>query len=31
MNRSRILEDLGPEKLYDMHMKKIQELEKVVL
>lgn len=31
MNRSRILEDQGPEKLYDMHMKKIQELEKVVL
>jgi NADH-quinone oxidoreductase subunit I len=31
MNRSRILEDYGPEKLYDMHMKKIQELEKVVL
>jgi NADH-quinone oxidoreductase subunit I len=31
MNRSRILEDHGPEKLYDMHMKKIQELEKVVL
>jgi hypothetical protein len=31
MNRSRILDDLGPERLYEMHMKKMQELEKVVL
>lgn len=31
MMRSRILEDHGPERLYDMHMKRIQELEKVVL
>ena len=31
MQRSRILEDYGPERLYDMHMKKMQELEKVVL
>lgn len=29
MTRSRILEDNGPEKLYDMHMKRMQELEKV--
>lgn len=31
MMRSRILEDHGPQKLYDMHMAKMQELEKVVL
>jgi hypothetical protein len=31
MERSRVLEDYGPERLYDMHMKKMQELEKVVL
>lgn len=31
MTRSRILEDLGSDTLYDMHMKKMQELEKVVL
>jgi NADH-quinone oxidoreductase subunit I len=31
MQRSRVLEDYGPERLYDMHMKKMQELEKVVI
>jgi NADH-quinone oxidoreductase subunit I len=31
MNRSRILEDMGAEKLYEMHMKKMQQLEKVVV
>lgn len=31
MNRSRVLEDEGPLKLYDMHLKRMQELEKVVL
>ena len=31
MQRSRILEDYGPERLYDMHMKKMQDLEKVVI
>jgi len=31
MERSRLLEDHGPEKLYDMHMKKMQELEKIVV
>lgn len=31
MNRSRILDDLGSEKLYELHMKRMQELEKVVL
>jgi NADH-quinone oxidoreductase subunit I len=31
MERSRILEDYGPERLYDMHMKRMQELEKVIL
>lgn len=28
MERSRILEDFGPEKLYEMHMKKMQDIEK---
>jgi NADH-quinone oxidoreductase subunit I len=31
MERSRVLEKYGPEKLYDMHMQRMQELEKVVL
>jgi len=31
MERSRILENYGPERLYDMHMKRMQELEKVIL
>ena len=31
MERSRVLEDCGPERLYDMHMKRMQELEKVVV
>ena len=31
MHRSRILEDEGPQRLYDMHMKRMQELERVVL
>jgi NADH-quinone oxidoreductase subunit I len=31
MERSRLLEDHGPEKLYDMHMKRMQELEKIVV
>jgi hypothetical protein len=31
MMRSRILEDEGPERLYDMHMQKMQDLEKVVI
>ncbi len=31
MQRSRILEDEGPQRLYDMHMKRMQELERVVL
>jgi NADH-quinone oxidoreductase subunit I len=31
MNRSRVLEDMGAEKLYEMHMKKMQQLEKVVV
>jgi NADH-quinone oxidoreductase subunit I len=31
MDRSRILETEGPEKLYQIHMKRMQELEKVVL
>ncbi len=31
MNRSRTLEDLGPQTLYEMHMQKMRELEKVVL
>lgn len=31
MERSRILDEHGPEKLYDMHMKRMQELEKVIL
>jgi hypothetical protein len=31
MERSRLLEDHGPEKLYEMHMKKMQELEKIVV
>jgi NADH-quinone oxidoreductase subunit I len=31
MTRSRILEDLGPQTLYEMHMQKMQDLEKVVL
>jgi len=31
MMRSRILEDQGPERLYDMHMKKMQDLEKIVV
>ena len=31
MERSRVLEDYGPEKLYDMHMRKMQALEKIVV
>jgi NADH-quinone oxidoreductase subunit I len=31
MERSRILDDYGPERLYDMHMKRMQEIEKVVV
>lgn len=31
MNRSRVLEDQGAQRLYDMHLQKMQELEKVVL
>lgn len=31
MERSRILEDYGPERLYDMHLKRMQEIEKVVV
>jgi NADH-quinone oxidoreductase subunit I len=31
MKRSRVLEDEGPLKLYDMHIKRMQQLEKVVL
>jgi NADH-quinone oxidoreductase subunit I len=31
MERSRILDDQGPERLYEMHMKRMQELEKVTL
>ena len=31
MQRSRILDEHGPESLYEMHMKRMQELEKVVL
>jgi NADH-quinone oxidoreductase subunit I len=31
MDRSRVLEDLGPQTLYEMHMQKMQDLEKVVL
>lgn len=31
MERSRILDDFGPERLYDMHMKRMQEIEKVVV
>lgn len=31
MTRSRILNDHGPERLYEMHMKRMQELEKVIL
>jgi hypothetical protein len=31
MERSRVLEKHGPEKLYDLHMQRMQELEKVVL
>lgn len=31
MQRSRDLEDLGAERLYDMHLKKMQALEKVTL
>jgi NADH-quinone oxidoreductase subunit I len=29
MGRSRLLEDLGPQRLYEMHMQKMQELEKI--
>ncbi len=29
MERSRILDDQGPERLYEMHMKRMQDLEKV--
>jgi NADH-quinone oxidoreductase subunit I len=29
MERSRVLDAYGPDKLYDMHMKRMQELEKV--
>ncbi len=31
MNRSRLLEDYGPEKLYEMHLKRMQDIERVVL
>ena len=31
MERSRILDDQGPERLYEMHMKRMQALEKVTL
>jgi NADH-quinone oxidoreductase subunit I len=31
MERSRILDDQGPERLYEMHMKRMQDLEKVTL
>jgi NADH-quinone oxidoreductase subunit I len=31
MERSRILDDQGPERLYEMHMKRMQQLEKVTL
>ena len=31
MHRSRVLEDEGPQRLYDMHLKRMQDLEKVVL
>jgi NADH-quinone oxidoreductase subunit I len=31
MNRSRLLEDQGSQRLYDMHIRRMQELEKVVL
>ena len=31
MERSRILDDQGPERLYEMHMKRMQQLEKVHL
>lgn len=31
MERSRILDDQGPERLYEMHMKRMQQLEKVNL
>jgi NADH-quinone oxidoreductase subunit I len=31
MTRSRLLEDMGSKTLYEMHMQKMQELEKVVL
>jgi hypothetical protein len=29
MERSRVLEDLGPKSLYEMHMQRMQELEKI--
>lgn len=29
MERSRLLEDHGPQKLYEMHMQRMQELEKI--
>lgn len=31
MERSRVLDEQGPERLYDLHMKRMQELEKVKL
>jgi NADH-quinone oxidoreductase subunit I len=31
MQRSRVLDDHGPERLYEMHMKRMQQLEKVVV
>ena len=31
MERSRVLDDQGPERLYEMHMKRMQDLEKVTL
>jgi NADH-quinone oxidoreductase subunit I len=31
MERSRILDDHGPERLYDMHMKRMQDIEKVIV
>jgi hypothetical protein len=31
MERSRVLDEQGAERLYDLHMKRMQELEKVTL
>jgi NADH-quinone oxidoreductase subunit I len=31
MERSRMLEDHGPEKLYEMHMERMQQFEKIVV